>query len=94
MPQGFVIDDNETNEEYLDSFSSSDDWAPVILDTHAKLVAIDPDYRITQIKGKFNELRYYYHSDFPWTSDERIAMEELVRDAEDAVRVIEEAKRV
>jgi hypothetical protein len=34
-------------------------WEQIVLDTHAKLIEVDPDYRISQIKEKFGGLRYY-----------------------------------
>jgi len=37
-----------------------EDWYPFILDCHKELLAIDPQYRIFQIKEKFNGLRYYF----------------------------------
>jgi hypothetical protein len=38
-------------------------WKAIVLDCHEKLLAIDPDYKILQIKQKFNGLRYYFASD-------------------------------
>ena len=38
-------------------------WKAIVLDCHAELLAIDPDYKILQIKQKFNGLRYYFASD-------------------------------
>ena len=35
-------------------------WHQLIVDTHAKLVELDPNYQIAQIKEKFGGLRYYY----------------------------------
>jgi len=93
MPQGFVRVDPETNDEYLSSFRDGDDWRPVILETHSKLLAIDPAYRISQIKSKFGGLRYYYDSTFAWKSDEGNAMDAVVRDAEAQIDAIEAAKR-
>ena len=34
-------------------------WYKLILDCHSELLALDPDYKILQIKEKFNNLRYY-----------------------------------
>lgn len=34
-------------------------WYKLILDCHNELLALDPDYKILQIKEKFNNLRYY-----------------------------------
>ena len=38
-------------------------WYGIIIECHKKLKAIDPDYRILQIKEKFGSLRYYFASD-------------------------------
>lgn len=38
-------------------------WLQIVLECHAKLLEIDPDYKILQIKQKFNGLRYYFSSD-------------------------------
>ena len=34
-------------------------WHPLIMRTHKKLIAIDPDYVVMQVKEKFGGLRYY-----------------------------------
>lgn len=39
--------------------SIGEGWEQLVLDAHAKLVEIDPDYRISQVKEKFGGLRYY-----------------------------------
>jgi hypothetical protein len=39
-------------------------WWPVITATHKAMLAIEPDYKIAQIKEKFGGLRYYW--DMPW----------------------------
>ena len=38
-------------------------WKTIVFDCHNELLAIDPDYKILQIKQKFNGLRYYFASD-------------------------------
>ena len=35
-------------------------WATILLDCHRKLVSIDPEYKVVQIKEKFGTLRYYF----------------------------------
>ena len=35
-------------------------WYPLIIETHAKLMHLAPDYIIEQIKEKFGTLRYYW----------------------------------
>ena len=46
----------------IDSWASlvGDGWKNLILETHEKLVHLDPDYTILQIKEKFGTLRYYF----------------------------------
>lgn len=34
-------------------------WHSLILELHSKLLKIDPNYRIDQIKEKYSQLRYY-----------------------------------
>ena len=38
----------------------SEGWYPLIIETDAKLSALDPNYTIEQIKEKFGGLRYYF----------------------------------
>lgn len=35
-------------------------WHPIVAECHKKLLELDPDYRIDQIKEKFGMLRYYF----------------------------------
>lgn len=48
------------DNEYGIYAACGDGWMRIILDTHKKLLYLDPDYRIDQIKEKFGGLRYYY----------------------------------
>jgi hypothetical protein len=34
-------------------------WVALVDELHAKLVKIDPNYRVSQVKEKFGELRFY-----------------------------------
>jgi len=45
-------------EHFISGFVG-DGWAQLVLDTHNKLVALDPDYTLDQIKEKYGQLRYY-----------------------------------
>jgi hypothetical protein len=36
-------------------------WDELVMMTHHSLRALDPDYKILQIKEKFGGLRYYFH---------------------------------
>lgn len=53
-------------------------WHQLVLDAHAKLVEIDPDYKITQIKEKFGGLRYYTRFENTFWS----VAEPIIREAE------------
>lgn len=43
-------------------------WWPLIEKAHQELLAIDPDYRIYQIKEKFGTLRFYFAMSNPMFS--------------------------
>jgi hypothetical protein len=53
-------------------------WHPLIARLHTDLLALDPDYRVSQIKEKFGELRVYL------ASDETREIEALIDAATDA----------
>jgi hypothetical protein len=53
-------------------------WYPLVIATDAQLAALDPNYRVHQIKEKFGTLRYYY-----WPSSDNASPELL--DALDAI---------
>jgi len=57
-------------------------WKSIIEDTHNKLVYIDPNYTILQIKEKFGGLRYYFSTLLDYESVERNIMDDIVRAAE------------
>ena len=93
MPSDFVKLDEESNDDYMLSFEghaseAPHPWLPIILEAHQRLLLIDPEYQIDQIKEKFGYLRYYYHSDLPWESSERNSMEQVVEEAERAVKAL------
>lgn len=52
-------------------------WQPLVRETHEKLVALDPDYTIDQVKEKFGGLRYYFSGseDSPWDAMRIVVME-------------------
>lgn len=61
-----------------------DGWKDIIERTHEKLLYVDPDYTIAQIKEKFGGLRYYYDHSFESYDDiRREIMDDIVRSAED-----------
>jgi hypothetical protein len=57
---------NEIKElfKYYDNHSlyvdTPEDWFPFVIKCHEELLAIDPNYKIFQIKEKFGGLRYYF----------------------------------
>lgn len=57
-------------------------WWATIERTHYKLFALDPNYRIDQIKEKYGGLRYYFTPSKGYDNDTYTAMEEIVSDAE------------
>lgn len=57
-------------------------WQPIVREMHAKVLEIDPDLKVVQIKEKFGGLRYYYHSEHPYQSDVSNAITDLVARAE------------
>lgn len=68
-------------------------WYPAIRQAHLELLALDPDYKILQIKNKFNGLRYYYQlSENVSDAANRLAFQ-VVRDAERWVETYEDARR-
>jgi hypothetical protein len=85
MPFGWVKDVGESNEAYLAKMPEDDPWYQLILDTHDKLLHLDPDYEISQIKEKFGTLTYYYHS--------RLA-EEIPEIRDQMGQVVNEASRL
>jgi hypothetical protein len=64
-------------EEWVEDVGGG--WGPLIRGLDANLRALDPDYRIGQIKEKFGGLRYYVDS---FSGDTELA-DKLVRAAED-----------
>lgn len=38
-------------------------WVPLVDELHSKVLEIDPDVRVDQVKEKFGTLRYYFSSD-------------------------------
>lgn len=44
---------------YLNYISVDEGWYQIVVDCDAELTALDPGYRIQQIKEKFGGLRYY-----------------------------------
>jgi hypothetical protein len=54
----------ELKSRILEPFSKSidceDGWIPLITELHNKLIQIDPNYRVYQIKEKFGMLCFYY----------------------------------
>ena len=61
----------------------NDGWKDIIERTHEKLVYVDPNYTIFQIKEKFGGLRYYFDTSFESYEDvRREIMDDIVLSAE------------
>lgn len=75
----------EANRRYIERFED-DPWYEIIAACDREMQAIDPHYRIDQIKEKFWGLRYYFTPSDPTL---RLALEEPVRRAELAVDNLE-----
>lgn len=58
-------------------------WATIINKLNDEIAAIDPNYRVDQIKEKFGELRYYVHLSNDLTKSQVDAIHQLIGEAED-----------
>lgn len=58
-------------------------WQGIVLNLNKKLVMLDPEYKIDQIKEKFGILRFYYSTDIKYVSSKH-AMIRYVAEAEKA----------
>lgn len=50
-------------------------WHALLDELHEKILAVDPDYKIVQVKEKFGGLRFYTESTNPKTHDLEIEYE-------------------
>ena len=66
---------SKIDPNYGQYISVDEGWYQIILDCDKELTAIDPNYRIFQIKEKFGGLRYYFK---PSQSDTLEAMNKVV----------------
>lgn len=73
------------NDAYVRLFED-DVWYFTIVMAHTRLTAIDPDYRIVQIKEKFGDLTFYFHTDTE--HDTWRQMQDVVNDATTLARTI------
>jgi len=64
-----------------DNYLPGNGWHDLIIDLHKKLVMLDPDYKIIQIKEKFGSLRYYYTTEVTQSAVKE-AMQRYVAQAE------------
>lgn len=76
---------DEVLERFKDGWpkiiSCDSGWFPLIQRLHQKIVLIDPDYEIVQVKEKFGGLRFYYttsNSDFSQAIDKEIRNAERI----------------
>lgn len=73
-------------ESTYQNIDTPDSWLPVIEKLHKDLLAIDPDYRVAQVKEKFGRLRYYaYPSAADKSLDGNEAFYARIRHAEEEV---------
>jgi len=66
---------SKIDPNYGQYISVDEGWYQIVVDCDKELTAIDPNYRIFQIKEKFGGLRYYFQ---PSQSDTLEAMNEVV----------------
>ena len=57
-------------------------WATIINTLNDEIAAIDPDYKVDQIKEKFGGLRYYVHLSKDLTEPQVDAIRQLIDEAE------------
>lgn len=57
-------------------------WDDLILDIHASIIAIDPDYVPVQVKEKFGGLRYNIEYSSDWAPEQREAINKIIREGE------------
>ena len=55
---------------WLEVVSISEGWYRLVADCDAELTAVDPAYKINQIKEKFGGLRYYIEPSSPELADQ------------------------
>lgn len=55
-------------------------WHPIVEKLNEDLLAIDPNYKVLQVKEKFGDLRYYYTTNAG--AGARLLMDNRVRRAE------------
>lgn len=67
---GFVKSNPKNNESYLAKCKEVlAEWADVLQEAHDKILEVDPNYNIIQIKNKFGGLRFYIDSEVPQAYD-------------------------
>ena len=87
---GFVKGNPFNNESYLAKCKESlPEWADILQDAHDRIVAIDPDYNIVQIKSKFGGLRFYVHFSGNLTDEQRTEAYNIVSEAELAAGLLD-----
>ena len=51
---------NRIEKPYSPFIEVDEGWFQIVLDCHKELEALDPEYKLLQIKEKFGGLRYYF----------------------------------
>ena len=69
-------------QEIRNTAAVGDGWLDIVVEATAQLEALDPGFKILQIKEKFGGLRYYYTPTEGANTATRKAMEAVVMAAE------------
>ena len=69
---------------YVIAIEVDEGWYQLVLDCDTELTAIDPNYKVLQIKEKFGGLRYYMSPCNETTLQQRDAMYDVIRKYEEA----------
>jgi hypothetical protein len=77
-------------EGYPNYIACPEEWYPTLNKCWNKLVEINPNIQILQIKSKFNGLRFYIRHTNIVTIDD--AMDNIVREAEHEIYMYEKAR--
>lgn len=68
--------------EFQGNIGYFNEWIDLLIELHEKLVELDPDYTIFQVKNKFGGLRFYFTPSENCSNANADKMCKLVDDAE------------
>jgi len=86
MNKSEYLEDIQNRMTY-DKSMPGDGWTDLIIECHRKLIILDPEYRILQIKEKFGSLRYYFDTDVKEPAVKE-AMYRYVKYAENSSKIV------